>query len=392
MPSTSKTSSRRGFTLMEMMISMAVGLLVLGVAVQIYSKGTDVTWIVTQRAEMQQDARAAENLLAKDISLANAGLSDSPQYLGVALATGGANRPTFGGDYTGACHLGPANNACYNYPVSGTSNYLFGVVPGWGKGPTISAAVGATDAITIVYLDTFFQLDDYQFQFVDINGHDVIFTVPNGTVPAGSPNPTPNPLPQAISNSAVGLQRGDLVMFLNGTSAAIAEVTTAPGVGSAPPYDVGFANASPLGFNQDGATGGNIQQSITKTAANVGTVLSTSTFKAFRVWVITYYIDKTRPTPTLMRLVNGRLPVPVAENVVDLRFTYDTYDANGNLLNNTGDGGLTSATPIMPSAIRTINLVHMTVRSQVHGSLGFQAIDMHTSISARNLGFINRYN
>ena len=92
-----------------------------------------------------------------------------------------------------------------------------------------------------------------------------------------------------------------------------------------------------------------------------------------------------------MRLVNARKPVPVAENVADLRFTYDTYDNNGVLLNATGDGGMGLATPISPNQIRTINLSHLTIRSQLPGQSGYQSIDIQTAISARNMSFSDRY-
>ena len=376
-------SSSTGFSLIEMLIALMLGAFVLGVAVQLFTKATQVTWIVSQRAELQQDARASFNILTKDISLANAGLSDSPFYSGVGLATGAALKPTFGCDYTGTCHLGNLNTGSVLYPVSGGVNYLFGIVPGWQKGPTIGATAGPTDVITIVYLDRDFLLNQYRVKFNDINGNTVTFALP---VPA------PNPLPQAVNNTAVGLQRGDLVLFQSGTAGAIAEVTAAVPAGGGPTYQVAFANGSPLGFNQNAATSGNLQTTIIQNAANVGVYLPNTT--ATRVWAITYYIDNTQPTPTLMRLVNGRLPVPVAENVTDLRFTYNTYDATGTLLNNSGDGGLSSAPPVMPSAIRTINLVHLTVRGQGRGTSasGYQAVDLHSSISARNMGFINRYN
>jgi len=44
-------------------------------------------------------------------------------------------------------------------------------------------------------------------------------------------------------------------------------------------------------------------------------------------------------TPTLMRQVSGQTPEPVQESVVNRQFTYDTYDASGNLLNALGDVG-----------------------------------------------------
>ena len=86
---TSKQSAS-GFSLIEMLIAMAVGLIVLGGAVSMYSGGTSATWTVTQRAEMQQDSRAAYDLLTQDVSLAGAGLPSG----GLAVATGGASFPS----------------------------------------------------------------------------------------------------------------------------------------------------------------------------------------------------------------------------------------------------------------------------------------------------------
>ena len=110
-------------------------------------------------------------------------------------------------------------------------------------------------------------------------------------------------------------------------------------------------------------------------------------------------------TPVLMRQVNGRTPVPVAENVVNLQFTYDTYDTSGNLLHATCDGG--ESLGVSPNLIRTINIAHLTLRSQMAGGnmvvqnvksnlasgavTGYQGYDVQTSISARNLSFSQRY-
>src|SRR5215469_3114811 len=63
----------RGFTLIEMLVSMALGALVIGLIAQLFSQALKVTWVTSQRAEMQQDFRAGANLIAKDISLAGAG-------------------------------------------------------------------------------------------------------------------------------------------------------------------------------------------------------------------------------------------------------------------------------------------------------------------------------
>ena len=376
-------SSSRGYTLLELLISLAVGLIVIGGAVEIFSKGLDTTWVVSQRAEMQQDARAASNLMLKDISLAGAGMPSG----GIALVSGGGvQRPKIGCDYNGTCYLGANNNSAVPYPqqtVSGnTVNYLYGIVPGWQSGITINGVAGPTDVITVAYTDSAFLLSDYTVKFNDINGNSVTFTLPS---------PAPNPLDQPVNNPGVGLQQGDLVLFTNSSGgAAIAEVTSPLGVGGGPSYTVLFGNNSPLLFNQNAGTSGNLDNAIILNNNNVGVNLSPAVATATRIWIVTYYLDNTNCTPyCLMRQVNGRTPVPVAENVGSMQLTYDTYDSNGNLLNATGDGGM--GVGVSPSLIRRVNLAHLTFRSALQGVKGYQSLDIATSVSARNLSFINRY-
>jgi prepilin-type N-terminal cleavage/methylation domain-containing protein len=383
MRSTSTTSGH-GFTLIEMMISLTLGLILVAAAVNLFSKGMSATWVISQRAELQQNARASSNMLYKDVSLAGSGLPTG----GVALASGTASKPVYGCDYTGACHLGSLNTSSITYPnqvdpVSGnTINYLYGVIPGWKRGVTVNGAAGATDVATVVYADTAFLLSDYTVKFNDLNGNSVTFTLPA---------PPPNPLDQAANNTGVGLQQGDLVLFTSNTGSAyaVAEVTAPLAAGGGPSYNVAFANTDTLLFNQNAATSNDLKQ-IATAAGTAGVAAGVT---ATRIWAITYYLDNTTTpgTPTLMRLVNARKPVPVAENVADLRFTYDTYDSNGFLLNATGDGGMGLTPSISPSQIRTINVAHLTVRSQLPGKVGYQSMDMQTSISARNMSFNDRY-
>ena len=47
-------NSNRGFSLIELLIALAVGVLVLGAAVQLFSKSVTATWLVSQRAELQE--------------------------------------------------------------------------------------------------------------------------------------------------------------------------------------------------------------------------------------------------------------------------------------------------------------------------------------------------
>jgi prepilin-type N-terminal cleavage/methylation domain-containing protein len=390
MHSAMKTSSR-GFSLIELLIALAVGTLVLGGAVQLFSRSVNAAWLVSQRSEMQQDARAASNLLTKDISLAGAGLPSG----GIALASGTGASPVFGCSYNATCYLGSTGASAVAYPTqtvgASTIRYMYGVIPGCTTGIPVNGNV--TDTITVIYADNTFLLSDYTVAFQNAGGTQVKFTLPS---------PAPNPLDQAVNNTAVGLQAGDLVLFQtklgSGTGAttgyAVGEVTAPLPLGTGP-YTVNFAVADPLLFNQAAATSGDMAQ----ISAGTGTV-------ATRIWAITYYLkilpDPTGTgagTPVLMRQVNGRTPVPVAENVVNLQFTYDTYDSSGNLLHASCDGGQTAVPPVSPNLIRTINIAHLTFRSQLAGGNsntrgalnGFQGYDVQTSISARNLSFSQRY-
>ena len=60
---------------MELMIAMSIGLIVLGAATSLFKTGMSATFVVSQRAETQQNMRAAIDMMNKDISLAGAGIT-----------------------------------------------------------------------------------------------------------------------------------------------------------------------------------------------------------------------------------------------------------------------------------------------------------------------------
>src|SRR5579864_726166 len=135
-----------GFTLLELVISMALGLLVLGSMASLFKTGLNSVMLVTQRAETQQNMRAAIDLMVKDISMAGAGLPSG----GIQLPTGaGSGASLFGCDQTGACHV-PGGT----YP---TGNYMYGIIPGFSNGVEGNAVVPAAhppainDSITSIY-------------------------------------------------------------------------------------------------------------------------------------------------------------------------------------------------------------------------------------------------
>src|SRR5271169_5730670 len=112
-----QTQNGHGFTLLELMVSMALGLIVMAAMTSLFKTGLNSTMLVTQRAETKQNMRAAIDLMVKDISMAGAGLPSG----GIQLPTGaGASAVNFGCDQGGICHV-PA----FNYPA----NYMYGIIP-----------------------------------------------------------------------------------------------------------------------------------------------------------------------------------------------------------------------------------------------------------------------
>src|ERR1035438_4003347 len=254
------TTRERGFSLLEMMVSLALGAIVLSAAGQIYIKSVAATWIVSQRAEMQQDFRAASNMLTTDLSLAGAGLNNGSP---IVLPSG--TIPRYGCDQSNTCYI---NGAAGTYPLKSGTPYLYGLIPGYNKGPILNATQGATDVVTVVYTDANFYLNCY-IPKVTAKGV-VTFSQPAGATPWAGCLPNSNvTVPQAVNDAAAGLTAGDLVMMTLGGTSVVAEVTggvTTAVVSGNTTYIVPFANFDPthdpLKMNQTPSGGGALGGSL----------------------------------------------------------------------------------------------------------------------------------
>jgi prepilin-type N-terminal cleavage/methylation domain-containing protein len=359
----------RGFTLVETMIAMAVGLVLIASATELFTQALNATFIISQRAEMQQNGRAAVGLLSQDISLAGAGLPTG----GVQLPTGGPNNPIYGCDQT-KCYVAGTTPAGIAYP----SQHLDGIVPGPGAGMPLSAAGNPTDVITIAYADNTSSINQYKVTAFGPSGNSITMA------PI-----TPGPTVPALNDPAIGIKVGDLIMVTNGGT-AVGEVT---GVTSTV---LSFADLDALHINQSTAVSGNMKAISTPAPPAAP---STVIIPAVRILVITYYMninpgpDGVLYTaddlpPRLMRQVNGQTPTPVAENIADLQFTYDVID-NANI--DTSNIKNIIALGYAPSQIRKVNIRSMSARSQMQGKPGFQGMDLATSVSVRDMSFRNRY-
>jgi prepilin-type N-terminal cleavage/methylation domain-containing protein len=352
-----RTQNGQGFTLLELMISMALGLIVMAAMTSLFKTGLNSTMLVTQRAETQQNMRAAIDLMVKDISMAGAGLPSG----GIQLPSGaGSSLSKYGCDQGGTCHI-PA----FTYP---TGNYMYGVIPGFSNGVEGNAVIPAApapavnDSITSIYADYNFPLWEYNVAFVGGNGALVNLTA----------NPIYNPAPPAL-NASGGIQVGDLIMLSNSLGTAVGEVTNVTATAMA------FTNLDALNLNQSGAAFNNIKA----ISGGANTV-------AYRLFAVTYYVTVpgAGQTPRLMRQVNGLTPVPVADDIINLQFAYDVYNSTTSALdaNQPNPLGLAES----PNNIQKINIVVMG-QSVINNGNKSQNMYLATSVSARNMAFRNRY-
>src|SRR5580704_7244754 len=138
-----------GFTFIELMVAMTLGLLIVAAAVKLFSQGVDATWVVSQRAEMQQDLRAVENMMVKDVSLAGAGLLSGQ---GISLPSGTGTTPIYGCDQTGLASGCPPNGGV-KYPcasiVGACIPTLYGITPGYQLGIKPPGSPTISDLITV---------------------------------------------------------------------------------------------------------------------------------------------------------------------------------------------------------------------------------------------------
>jgi prepilin-type N-terminal cleavage/methylation domain-containing protein len=370
--------SQRGFSLLELLVASSIGLTVVLVMTSLFKTGMDATMRVTQRAETQQNLRAAIELMTKDISLAGAGLPSG----GLQLTTAGLSM--YACNQAGTCYI---TGNTYPNSGGGTPNYMYPIEPGFGvgvqNGTVITAAPGQINSsITSVYCDYNFPLSNFTFTFPSSTTANV--AVNNGAI-------TPNNI-----LAPGGLQVGDLLMFLvatpgNGTTssgtslvqnaAVVAEITGIPNNTT-----INFATGDALNMNATG--GANNLAAVAGAAASAGSQTSVCRLQAVSYFLQVPPAGGTVQAPRLMRQVNGLAAVPVADNIINLQFTYDIID------NTTGTVVANQQNPIgagqSPNLIQKVNIWIMGASPTTNGNKS-QNMYLATSVSTRDMTFCNSY-
>jgi type II secretory pathway pseudopilin PulG len=368
---------QKGFSLLELTIAAALGVLVILAMTSLFRTGMNTTFTVTERAETQQNLRAAIELMTKDLSLAGAGLPSG----GLQLANASANKIAC--NQSGTCYVSGDT-----YP---NSNYMTGIIPGFGNGvesgATISSAPAATnDSVTSIYCDYNFPLTNFNFTFPSTTQASV--SVINSTV---SPNNILAP---------GGLNVGDLLLFLvstpgngtgsQGTSAAQTAAVVGEITGLPSNSVIDFASGDALNFNQSQTTA----NSLAYTIKNLGSSLGTgNTVSVCRLNAVTYFLQVpaaggTVQTPRLMRQVNGLTAVPVADNIINLQFSYDVI--NSQLGTISANQANPIAAGLSPALIQKVNMWIMG-QGLLTGGKQAQSMYLASSVAARNMSFCNSY-
>lgn len=350
-------SPPNGFTMIELLVAMAVTVVVVGGAVVLFSDSLQTSNRTLRYSEVQTEARAAISQMSRDLSQAGTGVPLNGIPI-PSVARGGAN-PNFSCDVA-QCYTGA--NGSY------TQGLLYKITPGNAIGPRISEP---TDAIKIVYVDPTLNWATYQASSIAPEGSSL--TMPLGLIPA-------------VTDPAVGITPGDVILLQNTYGSAIGVATAVAG------RTITFG-ADPLNINQFGELSGNIKALATPGSNPV----SYPQTQVSRLMMVTYFVQgvvgPNGADARLMRQVGSHPPVPIAEHIEDLKFTYDVVDPVSNALTaNSPDAVTGNPATSQPGQIRKINIsvTAKAVRTERGGD--FQRINLTTSIGPRNLSFRDRYN
>ena len=380
-----------GFTLVEMMIAMAVTLVLLYAAVTAFRDATNSNQVVTQAADMTENFRAGLNVIELDL-----------QQAGTGIPLGGINIPyTSNGSTTSPCSTTlpinrPKLGGMTTFPPCNST--LPAVEPGNMLGPPITAPDATagtaanpnsiTDEITMLMADNTLGLDSKPVN------QPATASPPNPGCPAGSLKLTGTTLTVTFDSTCVNLNPstsgitvspGDLIMFSNTLGNTILTVTSVAG------QVLTFASGDAFALNGRTETSGTIQQLENGGSSCGGGSACFPPTLATRIWMISYYLDNTTSPPfvRLIRQINMNAPSPVGETLENLQFTYNFVDGVTNPSNQA-----TVPTGNSESQIRSVNVL-LGARSgyQVHAGNQtlFARTNLQTQVSLRSLAYVNRY-
>jgi prepilin-type N-terminal cleavage/methylation domain-containing protein len=360
---------QKGFSLVEVMISTAILLVVIGATLGTLTDALHANEAVTEMADMEDNLRAGMNLMVRDIVQSGSG-----------IPIGGLPIP-----FTAAASPDPQPTPI-NRPSPPGQNYTFpagsviaAVTPGYQLGPNQLGQ--ATDMLTVIYAD-----NTLPWSSMGPINNGASAPPCAGVVTTTSitfDEVTAGCAPTTVSVGNVSVQPGDLIMLSNAQGGNIVEeVTSIAGT------KLFFAPGDGLNLNGQIADSGTIVQMETPASVPV-TFPPTS---VTRIWMITYFLDATTnpQRPQLMRQVNFRAATAVGQVMEGLQISYDVVNAVATAPANNARQIIA---PDSPNQIRKVNL-YMAARSETPYSVSKQYFrdNLVTQIGLRSLAFQNLYN
>jgi prepilin-type N-terminal cleavage/methylation domain-containing protein len=380
MHATSFGPRQRGFTLVELLVSMAITTVVMGATMTAMTHAINATDSAILLTNMNNGLRTSMDLMVRDLLQVGQGL---PGGHVVMLPTGAGVQVIR--------MPGPPGTA-YSLPLGTTE--ISAVMPGPGLGPVIDGV--ATDIVTTLQVDS---------SFGDGSGDSVNLTAfdPNGTWVRV------DPAINISNNGPDDIHPGDLIVLQKGTNNCLVEVTRVAA------QQIFFDAADAMNLNQQAPPNGTCKALYAIAPTDAALVPGTAfvTTEALRVRMITYYIDNvTDPArPRLARRMNvgnaqnatvydNTLGTAVAFDVENLQITYDLADSVTNPANvrmtladiNATAGGRCLPNPCSRNNIRKVNIL-MSGRSRIaaRSTRQFLRNRLQTQVSLRSLAFVDRY-
>ncbi len=302
--------SPQGFTLIELMVALALTLILLGIAFNIFDGLTNAADVAGTMADVNENLRAATNLIARDVSTAGAEIPLN----GIPLPSGGTPCVPLQLPLPSST-LNSVSPAVFTlatqYFDPGCVGNLNVITPGSGFGPTSGSGGTAipTDTITLISVNPLSQLGQFQLSSitpVTTANHACCF--PAGTtsvtITVNASTNGGNPINAARANW-VQVVPGQLIMLTNTYGSILLAVSSV--TASTITFTSGDTTNDPLPFNQfpltaaSAPTSGTIAQLQTLQAA--GNVYPPT--YAYQITMTTYYLDNVTRAPywMLMKLV-----------------------------------------------------------------------------------------
>lgn len=378
----------RGFTLVELLVSLAITTVILGATMAAMSDAVKATDSATQITTLNNGLRTAMDLMIRDMMQVGQGL---PAGRVVGLPNGNNANPIQLPGPPGTNYQFDGASFCPPDPNDASPDtaceQISAVIPGPGLGPQLTESGAPTDMVWLVAADSAFErvpLSRFAPTGRSIEIHSSV------NITDGGPD---------------DLHAGDLIMLTKGSASVLLQVTTEP-----TSQEVRFDTGDSMNMNQSAAYNGTLHSMKLyappdNDEAGPGGRLIT---EATRIRMTSYYIDAvTVPRrPRLVRRMNNGDPLifdntlgtAVAFDIENMQITYDIADgvtnpANVRMTDADLDGtGACAPRVCSPNQIRKVNLL-LSGRSQrpMRTTGLFFHNTLVTQVSLRSLAFVDRY-